>query len=269
MISMKKIPARFKFFLLNLLIALILVCGISTYVLYWLDDYTEHGTFITIPSLQNFTPEEAETIAGQLGLKIQVIDSLYDDHSEPGTVVEQYPTPGSYVKKGRMLHLTINARNPEKVVFPNLRNAAYRQTLQTLASRGFKIGRIEYMPSEFHNLVLALKHNGKDILPNDLLAKGATIDIILGDGNSNTTVTIPHVIGKKLKDAINILRKAYLNIGEITPDGSITIQNRNNAIVYQQNPNIEFPVEQGCDVHLYITTNEEKISALDSILIKK
>lgn len=269
MLSMKKIPAKFKFFLLNLLVALILICGIGIYVLYWLDDYTEHGTFITVPSLQNFTPEEAQTITTQMGLKIQVIDSLYDDSIEPGAIVEQYPTPGSYVKEGRMLHLTINARNPEKVVFPNLKNAAYRQTLQTLEARGFQIGQIEYMPSEFRNLVLALKHNGVDVLPNELLAKGATIDIVLGNGNSNTTVTIPFLLGKKLKDAITLIRKSYLNIGEIISDGSITQENRTNSIVYQQNPDTEFPVEQGSAIDLYITTDEEKITALDTILIKK
>ncbi len=269
MISMKKLPAIFKFFLLNLLIALVLICGISAYVLYWLDDYTEHGTFITVPSLQNFTPEEAQTITTQIGLRIQVIDSLYDDNAEPGTIVEQYPTPGSFVKEGRMLHLTINARNPEKVIFPNLKNAAYRQTLQTLEARGFQIGRIEYMPSEFRNLVLALKHNGVDVLPNELLAKGATIDIVLGDGNSNTTIAVPFILGKKLKDAINLTRKSYLNIGEIIPDGSITTENRINAIVYQQNPDTEFPVEQGSSIDLYITTDKEKITALDTILIKK
>ena len=260
MISMKKIPAKFKFFLINLLVALILVCGISTYVLYWLDDYTEHGSFITVPSLQNFTPEEAQTITAQMGLKIQVIDSLYDDNIEPGAIVEQYPTPGSYVKEGRMLHLTINARNPEKVVFPNLKNAAYRQTLQTLEARGFQIGKIEYIPSEFRNLVLALKHNGVDVLPNELLAKGAII---------NTTVTVPFLLGKKLKDAINLIRKSYLNIGEVIPDGSITPENRSNSIIYQQNPDTEFPIEQGSAIDLYITADKEKITALDTILIKK
>lgn len=269
MISMKNIPAKFKFFLLNLLVALILICGISTYVLYWLDDYTEHGTFITVPSLENFTPEEAQTITAQMGLNIQVIDSLYDDRVEPGAIVEQYPTPGSYVKEGRMLHLTINARNPEKVVFPNLKNAAYRQTLQTLESRGFQIGKIEYMPSEFRNLVLALKHNGNDITPNELLAKGATIDIVLGDGNCHATVVVPLVLGKTLKEAINLLRKSYLNIGEIIPDKSITPENRASSIVYQQNPNTGFPIEQGSAINLYITTTDEKIAALDTILIKK
>lgn len=269
MISMKKIPAKFKIFLINLLVALILVCGISTYVLYWLDDYTEHGSFITVPSLQNFTPEEAQTITAQMGLKIQVIDSLYDDNIEPGAIVEQYPTPGSYVKEGRMLHLTINARNPEKVVFPNLKNAAYRQTLQTLEARGFQIGKIEYIPSEFRNLVLALKHNGVDVLPNELLAKGAIIDIVLGNGNNNTTVTVPFLLGKKLKDAIKLIRKSYLNIGEVIPDGSITPENRSNSIIYQQNPDTEFPIEQGSAIDLYITADKEKITALDTILIKK
>ena len=66
-----------------------------------------------------------------------------------GVVLEQSPVAGAHVKENRLIHLIINAHNPEKVVFPNLQNAAYRQTLQTLTSRGFKIGHIEYARLNF------------------------------------------------------------------------------------------------------------------------
>lgn len=265
---MKKIPAKFKFFLINLAVALALICGIAVYVLYWLDDYTEHGTFISVPDLHDFTCEEAEAIATKAGLQVQIIDSLYDDDAQPGAVVEQYPAVGSHVKEGRMIHLTINARNPEKVMFPNLRNAAYRQTLQSLEARGFQIGKLEYVPSEFRNLVLAFKNKDEEIEPGALLAKGAVIDIVLGSGSGNHTVTVPHLIGMHLKEAISMLRKTYLNIGEIIPDGSISAQtNKDIAFVYQQTPETDFPVEQGTSVSLHITFEEEKITVLDSLRV--
>lgn len=265
---MKKVPAKLKFLLLNLAAAIVLIFGIAVYVLYWLDDYTEHGSFIAVPAFYDYTPEEAEAVATHARLKVQVVDSLYDEDAKPGAVVEQYPASGSHVKENRMIHLTINARNPEKVVFPNLQNAAYRQTLQTLETRGFRIGSIEYVPSEFRNLVIGLKSNGEDIQPGDLLSKGATIDIVLGSGNGSNIVYVPHVTGKRLKEAIEIIRKAYLNIGEIVPDGSITAKtNKNTAFVYQQNPGINYPVNGGTPVNLYITLKEEKLAALDSLVV--
>lgn len=265
---MKKISAKFKFLLVNLAVAIVLIIGLTVFVLYQLDDYTQHGSFISVPAFYDFTPEEAEAIATHAHLKIQIIDSLYDENAKPGTVVEQYPIVGSHVKENRMIHLTINARNPEKVVFPNLQNAAYRQTLQTLEARGFKIGHIEYIPSEFKNLVLNLKNNGEDILPGALLSKGATIDIVLGSGEGYNMAYVPQLTGKTLKEAIHIARNAYLNIGEIVPDGSITNQtDKYTAVVYEQNPDVNYTVTAGSPIRLYITFKKEKIAALDSLVI--
>lgn len=265
---MKKISTKSKFFLINLAAAIVLISGISVYTLYWLDNYTQHDRFIPVPSLYGMTPEEAEAVAGHAKLRILVIDSIYNKNAKPGTVVEQYPASDSKVKENRLIHLTINANSPEKIVFPNLRNAAYRQTLQTLQTRGFRIGRIEYVPSEFKNLVIRLKHNDTEIQPGTLLGRGATIDIVLGSGDEDNTVVTPHLTGKKLSEAISLLRKSYLNIGQIIPDGSINSQtNRMSAFVYQQMPPVSQPIPAGSSVDVYITVKQEKIAALDSLVV--
>ena len=211
---MKKFPARLTFYLLNLLAAILLVCVIGYFVLSHLESYTQHGQFIPVPAFNDLTVEEAHAVARHAHLTVVVTDSLYDDAAKPGVVLEQSPVAGAHVKENRLIHLIINAHNPEKVVFPNLQNAAYRQTLQTLTSRGFKIGHIEYAPSEFHNLVLDLKHDGENIVPGSLLTKGAVIDIVLGSGNGRNTVVLPQLTGKNLQEALDILRKSYLNLGE-------------------------------------------------------
>ena len=265
---MKKLSAKSKLFLLNLAAAILLVCGISVYILYWLDDYTQHDYFIQVPSFYDLTPEEAEAIAAHANLRIVIIDSIYSRTAKPGTVVEQYPAIGSKVKENRLIHLTINASTPEKIVFPNLQNAAYRQTLHTLETRGFQIGRLTYAPSEYKNLVLQVKHNGKEIQPGEVLSRGAKIDIVLGDGKRTNMVNVPSLIGKNLREAINLIRNSYLNVGEIIPDGSIDKRaNRMSAIVYQQTPGIHLPVKAGRNVNVYITLKQEKIAALDSLIV--
>lgn len=265
---MKKISAKYKFILLNVAVALALIVGIAVAVLYWLDNYTQHGHFIPVPDFSGMTVKEAHTAATQAHLRALVIDSLYDEDAQPGTVLEQYPAESSPVKEKRLIHLTINAHNPEKVVFPNLKNAAYRQTLQTLEARGFHVGHIEYDSSEFRNLVLTLKHNGEEIEPGSMLSKGSTIDIVLGKGQGNNTVYVPQLAGKKLNEAIAMIRKAYLNIGEITPDGSITGQtDRATATVYEQYPEIDHIVDAGTPVNLHITLREDKIAALDTLIV--
>ena len=265
---MKKLPAKLTFLLLNFAIAILLICGIAMYVLHWLDDYTQHGRSIAVPEFYDLTREEAEALATYNHLRIQIVDSIYNENAKPGTVVEQYPSSGARIKENRLIHLTMNAHNPEKVALPNLQNAAYRQTLQTLETKGFTIGQISYIPSEFKNLVLGLQHEGQDVYPGNLLSKGATIDILLGDGNSSNLVYIPSLLGKSLKEATDMVRKAYLNIGEIIPDGSIdSHSDKNTAFVYEQNPVKNSQVPAGSVVSFYITRNQQKIAALDSLMV--
>lgn len=263
-----KISSKTKFFLYNLLAVGILVVLLGYLVLSRLDEYTRHGYSIAVPSFRGMTPEEAADVAQHYKLRVEIVDSLYDEDAVPGSVVEQYPSENSRVKETRLIHLTINAHAPEKVVFPNLKNASYRQALQTLQARGFKIGHIGYAPSEFKNLVLDLQYQGENLTPNALLPKGATIDIILGAGIGNNMVYTPVLVGKTLREATALALQGYLNIGEIVTDATTHIkQAQASATVYQQIPALNYRVTAGTPVTLYITHKKDKITAIDSLMV--
>ena len=104
--------------LINIAIACIVLFLIGYIVLKRLDKYTNHGYYITVPELRGFTPDEAESFAKDKNLQILVIDSIYDNHAKPGTIVEQFPSPNAHVKNNRAIQLTINANAPEKIIFP-------------------------------------------------------------------------------------------------------------------------------------------------------
>ena len=161
----------------------------------------------------------------------------------------------------------------EKIIFPNLRNVAFRQSLQRLKNLGLNVGRIEYVPSNFKNLVLDFKYEGNIIEPNSLIQKGETVDIVLGNGNtSNDQVAIPSLVGKTLAEAKAMLLRAFLNVGEILPDNTVkTETDQSTAIIYQQEPEFEenMTMKMGGDITLYLTKDKEKIMALDSLSIEE
>lgn len=263
-----KVSARIKFIFNNLIAVIVVIIAIGALVLYQLEDYTRHGESIAVPSFEGMTPEEASAVAQHNHLKISIIDSLYNEAAKPGTILEQYPASGAHVKEKRLIHLTINAQSPEKVTLPNLKNSAYRQTLQTLAARGFKVGHIEYAPSEFKNLVLNLHHKGMDVEAGTLLPKGSTIDIVLGQGLGSNTITVPRLLGKRLPEALAVAQQSYLNIGEIIPDGSIPDKNNlSSGIIYQQTPGPTAIVDGGTPITLYVTLQKAKINSIDSLII--
>ena len=243
--------------LINIAVASIVLFVIGYIVLNRLEKYTNHGYYITVPELRGLTPDEAKPFAKEKNLQILVIDSIYDNNAKPGTIVEQFPSPNA----------------PEKIIFPNLRNVAFRQSLQRLKNLGLNVGRIEYIPSNFKNLVLDFKYEGNIIEPNSLIQKGETVDIVLGNGNtSNDQVAIPSLVGKTLAEAKAILLRAFLNVGEILPDNTIkTEADQSTAIIYQQEPEFEenMTMKMGGDITLYLTKDKEKIMALDSLSIEE
>ena len=223
--------------LINIAVASIVLFVIGYIVLNRLEKYTNHGYYITVPELRGLTPDEAKPFAKEKNLQILVIDSIYDNNAKPGTIVEQFPSPNAHVKNNRAIQLTINANAPEKIIFPNLRNVAFRQSLQRLKNLGLNVGRIEYIPSNFKNLV-----------------------------------AIPSLVGKTLAEAKAILLRAFLNVGEILPDNTIkTEADQSTAIIYQQEPEFEenMTMKMGGDITLYLTKDKEKIMALDSLSIEE
>ena len=70
------------------------------------------------------------------------------------------------------------------------------------------------------------------------------------------------------QEALDILRKSYLNLGEVLPDASIKSKNdAYSAVIYEQDPLGETTVEGGTYVNLHITLQKDKIAALDSLMV--
>ncbi|MCC8173318.1 MAG: PASTA domain-containing protein [Odoribacter sp.] len=244
-------------------IVLILICYL---VLKYLDNYTDHGKYIAVPSFENLTLKEAQKVAKKYELKTMVIDSVYEENAAPGIILEQYPNKGQDVKANRMIYLTINAQAAEVITFPPFTNAPYRQTIQMLRRQGFNIGEIKYVESLYKNLVLELQHRGQKVTAGTLLKKGSTIDIVLGNGEEEENyISMPNLKGLRLNDALYLAKENYLNIGEIVSDNpSMPQAEQAFFVVYKQEPDPdETPrVIAGSAVKLYITDNQQTIKDL-------
>lgn len=257
-------------FLVNIIIAIILLFVIGYIVLDKLDEYTQHGFSIEVPNLQGMDLTEAEVKAAENQLQITVVDSVYASNTEPGIIMEQFPRPHAKVKNNRIIQLTINAHSPEKIQFPNLRNTAFRQALQQINVLGLKIGRLEFAPSNFRYLVLDFKYDNQTLEPGTEIEKGKQIDMVLGAGSSgNDQVYLPNLIGKTVDEAKYQAIQSYLNVGQIIPDSTIrNTTDMQEAIVYKQEPEYDEKqtVQQGFPIILYISLDKKKITEQESIL---
>lgn len=212
-----------------IIVAFVLILWLT---LKFLNLYTFHGQSIEVPDLNGLTYEEVENNEEYEHYRFEIVDSIYDNTKTAGSIVSQLPLPGSHVKKGRKVYLTIISMLPEKTILPLLIDFTARQAIAILESHGLRVGRIEYVP-DVGKTVLRAKHNGKVISWGAEINKGEKIDLIIGKGKGEGKVYIPNLVGEDRDDAIRIINEAGLNLGaEMFANEDDTI----NVFVRKQNP---------------------------------
>lgn len=148
----------------------------------WLKVWTRHGDTISVPALRTLSYRGALNLLDSEGLKGIVVDSVFDNHSAPGAVIEQNPKAGTIVKEGREVFLTINAFSPKMVTLPSLTDISLRQArsiLEGLDIRNIKESRV---PSEYKDLVLTARYKGARVMPGARVPVNAVIELEVGEG---------------------------------------------------------------------------------------
>jgi eukaryotic-like serine/threonine-protein kinase len=195
--------------------------------------YTNHGEAIEVPGLTGVQLTDLEKYDKDGNFRFIVIDSIFDEQFSKGAIVLQDPPPGSHVKRGRKVYLTVVAMQPETVIMPDLVDLSLRQALAGLKANGLRLANLDYIPNMARNAVLEQKHYGDTIAPGTEILKGSEIELVLGRGLRNELVNIPFVIGKTEAEAIALLNQSSFNLGYLTYTDQ---RDRMHSRVYMQQP---------------------------------
>jgi len=139
--------------------------------LFFVDWWTDHGVYKTVPNVVGMSFDDAVRTLESEGLNYEISDSVYLANVAPGHVVEQSPISDSKVKNHRTVYLVIKAFSTKMETIPNLVDMSVRQAESSLEGLGFTKVRVEMVPSEYKDLVLAVRVNGK------LASAGARVPI--------------------------------------------------------------------------------------------
>ncbi|WP_300436703.1 PASTA domain-containing protein [Christiangramia sp.] len=174
-----------KTFLIQLVLAVIVLVVLSFFTMQWLDYSTNQDQRIEVPDLAKMNLDNVEDRLDELELDFEILDSANFNPDFPGySVIDQVPAPGKFVKEERKIYLTLNPSGYRKIEIPNnLIRKTRRQVEPTLRSLGFEIGEISYKPDIAEDAVLELRHKGTLVEPGDKLMKTSVIDLVLGDGS--------------------------------------------------------------------------------------
>ncbi|MBE6239187.1 MAG: PASTA domain-containing protein [Bacteroidales bacterium] len=246
----------------NLLIAVVLVVVLIAGSMIFLNLVTQHNKELQVPDFSNMSVAEAEYAAAEAGMRVEVTDSVFVKRMKRGAVYRQNPTPGSKVKKGRRIVLTINAVNAKKVTMPDLVGLSLRQAKAELMSRGLVLNRLVYVQDMATNNVLRQLKGNREIEPGTMIDSESQIDLVLGLNDLDNKAYVPDVTGLKNMSAVEALFDHSLNVKDLRFDDTVKDYDDSlSAMVYRQvpEPSDSISVAMGEEVMLYLTKDAKRI----------
>jgi beta-lactam-binding protein with PASTA domain len=249
---MNSFSSAFKKVLVNLLIIIGLasILGFLFLKLY-LPFYTHHGETVSVPDLSGYEYVEASELLEKTGLQYEVsIDSGFSTDHPALAVLKQMPDASSQVKTGRKIYLTLNARNAPMIKMPNMVNLQLKNAQEILSNIGLVRGDIIYVPDIAINAVLEQRYRGVSVSEGFEIPKGATIDLVVGDGMGNQLLSVPDLVGMEEEDAEFLILGSGLRVGNkrYSPTDSAAL-----GQVYLQSPPAGMEVRTGELINIWIS----------------
>ena len=246
----------------NIMIAMALVVVMIIGAMIFLNVVTQHDREISVPDFSNMSVAEAENAAFQAGVRVEVTDSVFVKRMKRGAVYRQNPSPGSKVKNGRRIVLTINAVNAKKVTMPDLVGLSMRQAKAELVSRGLVLNKLIYVQDLATNNVLRQLLGNREVEAGTMIESESLIDLVVGLNSMDNVTYVPDVTGLKNLSAIDAVHDHSLNIKDLRFDKTVKdYEDSLNAMVYRQEPepSDSIKVAMGGDVLLYLTVDQNRI----------
>jgi len=227
----------------HLLMAMGFLVVLVLLTMLWLRFYTKHGEKLELPDFVKMNVYQAAELAEYNSFQLVVFDSTFKLGTPGGIVLNQNPSPGSQVKSGRKIYVTISKFTPDKIKvkdLPVLYGNDFNQKMTELSYRGIKAVIIDkmYDPGE-PNHILEVYYNGQLIISQDVMrkeveiSKGDVLEFKVSDRESGEVV-IPDLECMTFSEAEFLLASTNLTLGEIQERSSIS--EKSSAYILSQEP---------------------------------
>lgn len=247
------------FILKRILLAIAIFVTLAWITLIAIDYYTHHGEVETVPDLSGLYVEEAESMLQNHGLYAQVIDSVFVRGKKLGTIIEQIPAANSTVKSNRPIYLIINSKQVRKIPLPDVNDVSYRQADAMLKALGLNVSSVEYSPSEYKDLVIAVKFRGRSIVAGTRVPEGSSLVLVVGSGLGEEGSIVPMIKGLSLEDGRQEALTGAMVIGateyDVEPNG-----NEDQYVIYRQRPAAGKSVPAGTRIDVWLSKDKAMLN---------
>ena len=171
----------------------LVVIALAFGVKYGLEIYTHHGEGIKVPDLSKMSYEGALQLLESDGLRIMVSDSGYNKRLPADCILAQTPGPGTAVKQGHIIYVTVNSSASPSFPIPDIvDNSSYREAEAKLTAMGFRLLPPKYVVGE-KDWVYGIVSRGRRISTGDVVSIGSPLTLLVGNGHYGGDEEIDYV----------------------------------------------------------------------------
>ncbi len=221
-------------FWVNLLAVIVLSFLILFTILQLLGVMTNHGKYLSVPSVVGKKTNEAIKFLEDKGFDVIIQDSVYTDTAKMGIVLKQIPDPNSTVKINRTILLTVNRVTLPLIDMPALNGKSLNFALEILKRSHLVLGDTTFRPDFMQGSVLDQLYKGNEIKSGTKVPWGSSIDLVIGSGLNQAPILVPDLTGLTFEEAKIILDENGILLGALVPDPGIT--DTAAAFIWKQSP---------------------------------
>jgi serine/threonine-protein kinase len=205
---------------------------------------------VVVPDLVGKDLVYALGIGTDLGLNIKVSGFEYRADIAKNHVAYQEPKAGAEVKKGRDVRIIV-CKGAQTVIVPNFVGADVRQANIIMEENGLAEGVVSRTYSE---RAIRGEVISQVPAPGGAINRGSAIDLLISLGRRPVNFKMPYLDGLSLEDAILILERSQLKVGQIR---HVERDDLPKDVVVGQDPLSGYPVASGILVNLTINRSEK------------
>ncbi len=203
---------------------------------------------VKLPSVVGLNKNDAIRKLKALNLTPIEVGPRYDSRYETDEVIFQKPYAGTMVKVNRRIYIHISGGEPQ-IKMPQVVNKTLRDARVNIERVGLFVGKVEEIRSEMPMGTVV----EQEFLFEHKLEKGDSVDLKISVGPQKGMVRVPNLIGKSVKEAVRILQRSNLKLGEKSYTSSPSLLP--NTII-SQTPSQDFLLNIGENVDIVISKSK-------------
>ena len=171
------------------------------------------GDDCLVPDITNMSTQAAEIKLGESDLQMTVALEEFSAQVPKGVIITQLPDPGSSVKRGMKVRVTVS-KGAASATVPNLRGVTLREAKLMLEKEGLVMGDL-------------LWFNDDEVLPDGVIIAtrppagtvmklNAEVQLLVNRKYTDVLVKVPDFVGLDFSEAEQVAEESFLIIGDLS-----------------------------------------------------